>query len=464
MPINSIFIVNIFLTISISLFAILYLDYRYLLSPRNLSILYFIGTNIFGYVLLPFSLIGVVINNADTQEVFFAMNTSLYINLLAFFSFLIGIFWFSRKKRNNHIFFETIKMEEFVFNKVVQIVLFIYIAIGSAVLIFVFNKTSTVPFLSANPLQVKYFQNLSSVYVKYRPFYTLGLNILSFTAIVSLFGLLSSPKGKKWLHLLTYTIFCLTSMGMLLLTMKRGYLLLPFVLIAGTKLIKRVELNWKKTLLFSSALVFAIVFLGIWLWQFSLYDNSSIEQSVEKLKLLEKERSLIRQISASSNNFFVPIRELGRFIIGYQNSIEYKGYFLGKTYIASLISFIPTEINPYKDKYHIGRVTLKVLGDNPDISGAPRIGFAGEAFYNFYVPGVIIIGFILGVATMWLNHWYLLLQKENIKNDFPYLVILFLFFQFYGMLESGSATLLFLMINLFFSIPLMWIFLKYRTP
>lgn len=469
MCVDSIFFANIFLAVSISLFAFLYVDYRYFLSPLNLCLFLFIGNCVIGYILLPFSLMGVIINNADIDEVISSMNKSLYINLVGFFSFLIGTFWFQRKRRNMSFLLEGIKAEKFTSNKLVQIIFFIYIAISSAILVFVFSHTNMIPFFSKEPLQAKYFSTVTSIYVKYRPFYTLGLNMLGLSGIVSLLGLINAIKWKRWMHLWVYFIFSLIIIGMLLLTMKRGYLLLPFALIAGAKLVKHAEWGKKITIFLFGMLILTIIFLAIWLWQFSLHPRYKYENEIEKLEqelplFLGKHNTAVLRFTADlSNNFFVPVRELGRFIIGYQNSTEYKGFLLGKTYIASLISFIPTEINPYKDKYQIGRITLRVLGDNPDISGAPRIGFAGEAFYNFHLPGVGIIGFLLGFSLMWLNQWYLSLRKANIKDDLPYVILLFLLYHFYGFLESGSATLLFFILNLFLSVPLIWIFIKERS-
>jgi hypothetical protein len=71
-------------------------------------------------------------------------------------------------------------------------------------------------------------------------------------------------------------------------------------------------------------------------------------------------------------------------------------YFLGKTYLAGFMAFVPRFLSPFRDKWALGVVTAGMIGFGPTEHAGLRIGQAGEAYLNFGLPAVIAIGLFEG--------------------------------------------------------------------
>jgi hypothetical protein len=71
--------------------------------------------------------------------------------------------------------------------------------------------------------------------------------------------------------------------------------------------------------------------------------------------------------------------------------------FYGKTYASAFISFIPTTYSSFRTKWGIGRVTAKLGGFVPKFHPGLRPGAFGEPYLNFGIPGVILMGILLGI-------------------------------------------------------------------
>ena len=74
----------------------------------------------------------------------------------------------------------------------------------------------------------------------------------------------------------------------------------------------------------------------------------------------------------------------------------------GKTYLAALLSFVPSSIFPFRETYGFGRYSLEILylGDDSPIAptyGGLRPTFVGEAYLNGGIAGVVLFGVFLGV-------------------------------------------------------------------
>jgi hypothetical protein len=71
-------------------------------------------------------------------------------------------------------------------------------------------------------------------------------------------------------------------------------------------------------------------------------------------------------------------------------------YFLGWTQAAGVLAFIPTALSPFRAEWNWGAVTTTLVGQDPLINPGLRLGFFGEMFLNFGVPGVLLAGFLYG--------------------------------------------------------------------
>jgi hypothetical protein len=73
-------------------------------------------------------------------------------------------------------------------------------------------------------------------------------------------------------------------------------------------------------------------------------------------------------------------------------------YWMGKSYLAAVISFIPREFSDFRGQWAIGVMTAKLAGLDITNHAGLRVGIFGEAFFNFGIFGVFLIGVIAGAA------------------------------------------------------------------
>jgi oligosaccharide repeat unit polymerase len=77
----------------------------------------------------------------------------------------------------------------------------------------------------------------------------------------------------------------------------------------------------------------------------------------------------------------------------------------GKTYIAGYLSFIPSYLMPFRETYSFGRVSPMLAGLDPTHHSGLRPPIFGEMYVNFGLPGLLIGGFVYGVAVGRVIRW-----------------------------------------------------------
>lgn len=90
-------------------------------------------------------------------------------------------------------------------------------------------------------------------------------------------------------------------------------------------------------------------------------------------------------------------------------SMKEVGPLYGRTYIAGLLFFVPRAIWPdkprgagaYNGNLIFGSATLASAGSGGEGGGVPT-GPVGEAYWNFHIPGVIIVFLLYGLFHRWL--------------------------------------------------------------
>jgi hypothetical protein len=70
---------------------------------------------------------------------------------------------------------------------------------------------------------------------------------------------------------------------------------------------------------------------------------------------------------------------------------------IGKTYLAALTAFVPRFVSEFRDAWGTGAATAITLGLDPHVHPGVRPGAFGESYFNFGLPGVVIVGFAMGV-------------------------------------------------------------------
>lgn len=70
--------------------------------------------------------------------------------------------------------------------------------------------------------------------------------------------------------------------------------------------------------------------------------------------------------------------------------------FLGKTYLAAFMSFVPRTLSDFREQWAFGVVTAKLAGFTPQEHAGIRPGLFGESYLNFGLGGVFVVSFVNG--------------------------------------------------------------------
>jgi oligosaccharide repeat unit polymerase len=81
-------------------------------------------------------------------------------------------------------------------------------------------------------------------------------------------------------------------------------------------------------------------------------------------------------------------------VLGYWD----RHFLLGKTYLAALMAFIPRVLSSFRDQWSYGVVTASIVGFDPKEHPGLRIGIFGEAYINFGLPAVLLLGLFVGAV------------------------------------------------------------------
>lgn len=120
--------------------------------------------------------------------------------------------------------------------------------------------------------------------------------------------------------------------------------------------------------------------------------------------------SLLRGDGAASSN------TLGTFFFGNEltdmrdfawilSGLDDGQWLFGKTYVAGYLSFIPSYLMPFREIYSFGRVSPLLAGLDPLHHSGLRPPIFGEMYVNFGLPGLLIGGFVYGLAVGRVMRW-----------------------------------------------------------
>lgn len=140
-------------------------------------------------------------------------------------------------------------------------------------------------------------------------------------------------------------------------------------------------------------------------------------------------------------NSFSDIRD-GAFVLkGWKESKL--GYICGKTYLAGLISFIPSSMSPFKMKWGWGRFSTEMLfgwENHPGLRG----GNFMEAYVNFGWIGVIFSAILQGYISAYIeNLFYEMCVRKKVGLHLGKVLMIVLLQKLQGFLicTSGNYTL-----------------------
>jgi hypothetical protein len=92
-------------------------------------------------------------------------------------------------------------------------------------------------------------------------------------------------------------------------------------------------------------------------------------------------------------------------------------YFLGRTQLAGILSFIPSAISSYRAEWNWGVVTTTITGLDPLVTPGLRTGSFGEMYFNFGLPGVLVAGFGYGYLIRRVHNLIVMAARTLPKLD-----------------------------------------------
>lgn len=113
-------------------------------------------------------------------------------------------------------------------------------------------------------------------------------------------------------------------------------------------------------------------------------------------------------VSIAYGNNFSDTRDFALFLSAWDWS-----FVGGNTYLAGLMSFIPSSLSDYRTVWSIGRFTNDFLGFDSTIHPGIRPGLFGESFINFGIIGVILMGTVAGYFLRYADY----MLKKSIEFD-----------------------------------------------
>lgn len=365
---------------------------RPLLSPQMFSMYLYIFT----LFIMPF----VFFNNDKawfTIGIYNAQSMTKYlikcldINFLGFIIFIIFKMYFEFGKKNYLIN----KVESKKFH-ISPLVIKCLMAICCVIYLFICYK-----YVGGLPLfkgRTFYFNSgmISAIYQ----------TVVEVIFINGLFFGLSVVKNKK--NVFNWAWFLL-SVGLLLSTGTRGTVITSLILPVFLVYIYKRMYNSKHKIKFVfKTLVFAIflILFGLSISNIRNGESSSLSDSIEQLLY---------------GNTFSDIRDGAKILYGIEN--KNVGFLFGRTWIAALLSFIPSSFSRFRYTWSFGRFTTEYLFDMVGHAGY-RGGWSMEGYLNFGILGIIFTAILQGYFSGICENWFNGKTEKRMKNiENEYLLI-----------------------------------------
>lgn len=146
-------------------------------------------------------------------------------------------------------------------------------------------------------------------------------------------------------------------------------------------------------------------------------------------------------------NTFSDLRDFAWFLSAWNGEL-----IMGKTYLAGILSFIPSGMWEFRSIWSIGKVTTTTTGLTGMFHGGLRITFFGESYINFGIIGTAIFSFTFGYLLEDVNIKVMrLIQKKEIINAYSMMLMT-------SILTSFMITASFFSIYIIF-VPMLFLYI-----
>lgn len=214
-----------------------------------------------------------------------------------------------------------------------------------------------------------------------RPLFNLLVTILPFYISIS-YARLFDGKG---IEKILFGIFAILGTGMLMVSGSRSSAILPVLVV-----LSYLFMTWKR----SSALIGLLVIVPLAVGLTELLGRLRYGADSEGLNLG------LAGILFYGNNFS-DLRDFAWILAGWDGQFLY-----GKTLVAGWLGFIPSFILPFRRVWAWGPWSLEtafgqVFEDHPGL----RPGPFGEFYFNLGIPGVVVLGILLGCILVGMDSY-----------------------------------------------------------
>lgn len=291
------------------------------------------------------------------------------ISIAGYFSVYIGRSLFNKKKSHNFLnsIFNPIALtiEKNIKNKATISILTVFALLLISIVIYFQFKTN-------NVLAPRDFFQGNGIW---RPVYNLSLTLFP---LIILFKGLRAMQNVNLLKIV-YIVFLVglsVFLGTRMATLEPLFLLFFFYCIKYNDKIKL-----KRIVLISLLFIYSTILV------LSLRSNE-----------VKKHYSDNSVNAILYGNTFSDTRDFAYILSKWDNNL-----LLGKTYSAGLISFIPRKFSEHREKWALGMFTSRLTHYDSKTFPGFRPGFFGEAYFNFGLLGVIILGILTGYLLRFID-------------------------------------------------------------
>lgn len=287
---------------------------------------------------------------------------AFFITMAGYFSMVFGRYLF------DHAGFMKNQPEFRLYEKIILnclktniIYLFLFFVVIPLYLIFI------VPIILSGSIDVRgaFFSNIAL-----RPIYNY---IYSSISIVGLFLILKASDGISKITFISLFFLFIISLGM-------GVRSIFFSLALNFVFYYYVANRKKPNLLFLSLFFFVLIIFG------TLYGSFRSQGSLD----VELDTSEVLMRLFYGNNLS-DLRDFAWVLSGIGDDLLY-----GKTYLAGILSFIPSSISEYRNTWAYGAVTAAAANFDRTTHPGLRMTIFGEAYINFGIFGVVLLGLFSG--------------------------------------------------------------------
>jgi hypothetical protein len=181
----------------------------------------------------------------------------------------------------------------------------------------------------------------------------------------------------------------------------RSGMLYLFIMIGFVWALRKQRIPWRLAAIAAPLILISLGFLNV-VRTAGLANQGAVEalQAAESTRILERVQAEVEQRQFIGAG--VPVVARGH---------EVTGLALGETYVAAALGIIPRAIWEDKPRGPGSIYAQRFLGTPREGVSIPVPAFA-EAYWNFHVPGVIVIFMLFGVIIRGAHEFYLTHQAE----------------------------------------------------